>query len=133
MIFKSWIVISTNMHNMIMTLYYEGFHYHSSGSYISDALIRQFTDIPINWYLLYICTNNRYRSSIISIFWFLMLSLKMNISSIIMSIIKAIINDAIITRNDIIDKVFTISVTTFRNNRYQCLPIMTNIDYRSDY
>ena len=35
-----------------------------------------------------------------------------------MSIIKAI-NDAIITKNDIIGVLFTTSVTSFRNNRYR--------------
>ena len=47
-----------------------------------------------------------------------------------MSIIKAI-HDVIITRNDIISTLITISVTSFR----KILEIMTatDIDYRSDY
>ena len=59
-------------------------------------------------------------------FWFLILSMKM---SIIMSIIKAI-NDAIITRNDIISTLITILVTSSEiTNTDTRLEIMANIDY----
>ena len=54
----------------------------------------------------------------LSTFWFMILSMKMSIFSIIMSIVE-VINDVIITRNDIISTLITISVTSFRNNRYQ--------------
>ena len=50
----------------------------------------------------------------VSTFWFLIVSMKMSIFSIIMSIIKAI-NDAIITRNEIIGTLI-ILVTSVRNN-----------------
>ena len=58
-------------------------------------------------------------TNIISTFGFLILSTKKKIFfSIILSIIKGI-NNVIITKNDIIGTLFTISVTSFRNNRYQ--------------
>ena len=67
----------------------------------------------------------QHQSDIISTFWFLVLSMKMSIFSIIMSIIKAI-NDAIITRNDIISTFFTISVTSFINNQlWKLIAIVT--------
>ena len=62
---------------------------------------------------------------IISTFWFLILSMKMGIFSII---IKAI-NDVIITRNDFISTLITISVTCIQiidndaRNNGQCEPM----------
>ena len=51
---------------------------------------------------------------------------------ILMSIIKAI-NDVIITRNDIISTLITISVTSFRNNQEMAandhLPIQISVHY----
>ena len=86
-----------------------------------------YTDKRFYWYsdkpLIY--TDNRYQSDIISTFWFLI----MRIFSIIMSIIKAI-NDAIITRNDIIGAFFYNIGYIFQKKP---IPIMTNINYRFNY
>ena len=78
--------------------------------YISDALIRYFTNIPITTLDVPITDTD-----IISTFWFMILSMKMSIFLIIMNIIKAT-NDDIITRNDISGTLITLSVTSVRNN-----------------